>query len=114
VFCKQKYYLLLKRFRLLKRQRRGDQIGGIFAYWAIVFFGHFIEKSRNSKTFVIVNAAVVGLAPCDTDFFSTSAGDPGREFRRRRNVVGSVVVVVDVVFVVIENRRSRRRKRSGE
>jgi hypothetical protein len=31
--------------------RQGDQIGRIFAYWAIVFFGLFSEKYWSSHNF---------------------------------------------------------------
>jgi hypothetical protein len=27
-------------------QTQGDQIGRIFAYWAIVFFGHFLKMTQ--------------------------------------------------------------------
>jgi hypothetical protein len=30
---------------------QGDQIGRIFAYWSIVYFGQFFEDYRNSPNF---------------------------------------------------------------
>jgi hypothetical protein len=34
-----------------ERPFQGDQIGRIFAYWAIVYFGKFDEIYRNSPNF---------------------------------------------------------------
>jgi hypothetical protein len=32
--------------------RQGDQIGRIFAHWAIVYFGQFFENDRRSLNFL--------------------------------------------------------------
>jgi hypothetical protein len=33
---------------------QGDQIGQIFAQWAIVFFGHFLKITEVAKNFVLL------------------------------------------------------------
>jgi hypothetical protein len=34
-----------------KDQKQGYQIEGIFAYWTIVYFGHFLKNHRSSPNF---------------------------------------------------------------
>jgi hypothetical protein len=41
--------MLLKLYSMLTRQ--GDQIGRIFAQWAIVYYGQFFENYRSSRHF---------------------------------------------------------------
>jgi hypothetical protein len=40
--------LLIYPFDLIKCSNQSDQIGRIFANWAIVYFGQFVEKRRSS------------------------------------------------------------------
>jgi hypothetical protein len=44
-----KFFWLTVYSHIVKHQ--GDQIRRIFAYWAIVYFGHFFEKYRRSPNF---------------------------------------------------------------
>jgi hypothetical protein len=39
--------------QLTSAAEQGDQIGRIFAHWAIVSFGHFFEKWKYSTSYVL-------------------------------------------------------------
>jgi hypothetical protein len=57
--------------------KQGDQIGRIFAYWAIVSFGQFIENYRN---FALNYALILTKNGLDYNLgdFCTILGDFGR------------------------------------
>jgi hypothetical protein len=63
---------------------QGDQIGPIFAYWAIVHFGRFFNHRRSPYfwyTFYIVKVSINfdlknGLGNILGDFFTNKSGHP--------------------------------------
>jgi hypothetical protein len=70
---------------------QGDQIGRIFAHWAIAFVGQFIENYRSSANswanFFPSTSCVLILTKnclCYTlgDFFKNSSGHPGPKLSR--------------------------------
>jgi hypothetical protein len=76
------YFLPWKRTR-----DQGDQIGRIFAYWAIVYFGQFIENYGSSPDFCApfshgncakLNLEKLVLATFWAIFFTNSSGHPAR------------------------------------
>jgi hypothetical protein len=63
---------------------QGDQIGRIFAYWAIIFFGIFLRKFLAYVRFPKVSVLYLfrqktGWATFRATFFTNSSGHPGLE-----------------------------------
>jgi hypothetical protein len=45
---------------------QGDQIGRIFAQWAIIYFGRFVENRKSSPYFCATFSLSTGMCICDT------------------------------------------------
>jgi hypothetical protein len=83
-----KIHIINQLIRLMAFRQQGDQIGRVFAPWAIVYFGEFLENHRSSQklraTFFqcknnvsILTKKSVGLH--FGHFFTKSPGHPVRQ-----------------------------------